>query len=87
MDRIMAWQTFAGEALHRSEYGVKPFGDLVLDDGMKHGVDPDVWKLDPRGSVMRFSKLYSFLLVESEPLCRIGRDFWLVECHGGPCGG
>jgi len=32
--------------------------------------------------VIRFSKLYSFLLVEGEPLCRIRRDFWLVECHG-----
>jgi hypothetical protein len=44
---------------------------------MEHGVELDVRKLDARGPVMRFRKLYSFLLVESEPLRRIGFDIWV----------
>ena len=32
--------------------------------------------------MMRLSKEDSFLLVERQPLCRVGRDFWVVMRHG-----
>ena len=44
----------------------------------------ELGKLDARCSVMRLDELNSFLLVECEPLLRIGRNVWIVVLHGRP---
>ncbi len=83
MDCFVVWQTFVCRARHRSNsWRLKPFGKLVLDDGMERGVAPDARKRDARGEVMRLHKLYSFALVESGPLRLIGIDFRAVVRHG-----
>src|SRR5207244_842253 len=81
VQRVVARQTFFGEAVHRLNNRLKPAGDLILDDGMKHGMGLQIRQFDASNSVMHFGELYSFSFVEREPLGCAWRDFWIVELH------
>ena len=82
VQRVVARQTFVGEAVHRANDRLKPFGDLIFDDGMKHGVRLQVRQLDASDSMMHFGKPYSLSFVERQPLGCVWSDFWIVELHG-----
>ena len=86
VQRVVARQTFVGEAVHGPNNRLKPAGDLILDDGMKHGMGLQVRQFDASNSVMCFGKPYSFSFVESEPRGCVWCDFWIVELHGVRCG-
>jgi len=57
---------------------------LVLYDCVEDSVYLCIGQLDSRGTMMCFSKLDSFLLVERQPLGRDRRDFWVVA-HPDTC--
>jgi hypothetical protein len=82
VQRVVTRQTFSGEAIHGPSDRLEPFGDLILDDGMKHGVRLQVRQFDASDSMMRFGKLYSLCFVERQPLGCVWCDFGIVELHG-----
>ena len=58
------------------------FGDLVLNDRMKGGVNLDVGQLDSRAAMKLFRQAYSRLLIRCKPLFGIRREFWTATGHG-----
>ena len=82
MNRVVAREALVFESRHRSNNWLKPFSNLILDDDMERGMDLHIRKLDSCHSMIRFSKPYSFVFVEREPLRGIWCDFWIVESHG-----
>ena len=86
MQRVMARQTFVHKACQSADNWLQPLGNLVLDDGMETGMNFDIGQLDAHGSMMGFNELYSFLLVERQPLRGGWGYFWIVVPHGASCG-
>jgi hypothetical protein len=82
VQRVVARQTFFGKTIHRPSDRLEPSGDLILDDGVKHGVRLQVRQFDASDSMMRFGKLNSLSFVERQPLGCVWCDFGIVELHG-----
>src|SRR5437773_10269824 len=77
----MARQTFIGETLHCPKYRLKPFGNLVFDDGVKQCVQRDIRKFDVCCSVMSLSQINTYLFIELQPFHWIRRSFWIIVLH------
>ena len=56
--------------------------DLVLDDGVRHGVRLHTGDLDPRENVVLPRQSNSLFLVECKPLLRIGSLEGIIALHG-----
>ncbi len=82
VQRVVARQTFLGEAVHRPSDRLESSGDLILDDRMKHGMRLQVRQFDASDLMMRFGELYSLSFVERQPLGCVWCDFGIVELHG-----
>ena len=73
VDAIVSGQALPFEPGHRSDDGVQPFRNLVLDDRMEGCVCLEVWQLESLGSVQDLDQTDPLLFVKRQPLLRIWR--------------
>ncbi len=74
-------QAFRPETCHCANDGLEVCGKLVLNDGVKDGVRPQIWQFGPRHAMVVFGEFDSYLLVKREPLGGFGRVLGIVAIH------